>query len=293
MVGEEQGEEGEAVKVLLWADVADQCMAHGPRDSTVFGIPRGGIHIAQLLVQFNGCALANHPDDAEYIVDDIVDSGRTMIEWQNKHPEHRFWAAYDSGAEWIEFPWERHDTVPSDEDAATPLLQSLEIDLSAQGTADTPARMVRSLREMTSGYHEDPKTILEKRFDATYDEMILVRDIDFYSLCEHHVLPFHGTVTVGYIPGAGGVVGLSKVGRLVQCFAKRLQLQERLTTQIAYAMQWCLEPLGVGVVVKASHLCMAMRGAKLPAEMLTSCLLDRMRGDLAVREEFMSLAGVR
>lgn len=157
-----------------------------------------------------------------------------------------------------------------------------------EGLRKTPHRVAKSLKELTSGYSEDPKVILSTTFEDASDEMVVVRDIQFWSLCEHHMLPFHGSVTVGYIP-KGRIVGLSKIGRLVHCFARRLQVQERMTRQIANAMMEHLQPVGIGVIVKAMHTCMAMRGVKTPAEMMTSCVLGVFRTDATTRAEFLAL----
>lgn len=284
---------------ISWDQIRGACARDGapPIGRTVFGVPRGGTHIAQVLEHHNDCLLVDRPTAAEYIVDDLVDSGRTRARWLTLYPKAEFWAPYDKTAdesirgEWLEFPWERFNEERPAEDSAARLIESLGIDLNTDGMKETPDRLVRALREMTSGYKSDPEAILSKRFEADYDEMVVVRDIEFYSLCEHHLLPFHGTATVGYIPH-GKVVGLSKLGRLVECFARRLQLQERMTEQIATAIEEHLAPLGVGCVVRAHHLCMAMRGAKCPAEMVTSSLSGLMKEEAAVRAEFMSLAGV-
>ncbi|KKM21575.1 hypothetical protein LCGC14_1634070 [marine sediment metagenome] len=284
---------------ITWRDIENACQRDDVPGTgrTVFGVPRGGTHIAQALNSYNSNLLVDEPTAAEFIVDDIVDSGRTRARWLTLYPLAEFWAPYDKTrdatlvGEWLEFPWERHNDETAPEDSAARLLESLGFNLNSDGMKETPDRLVHSLKEMTTGYAQDPKEILKKRFDATYDEMVVVRDIEFYSLCEHHILPFHGTVTVGYLPGEN-VVGVSKLGRLVDCFARRLQLQERMTQQIAEAMNEYLQPRGVGCVVRATHLCMAMRGAKCPAEMVTSSLLGMMRDEAAVRAEFMSLAGV-
>lgn len=144
---------------------------------------------------------------------------------------------------------------------------------------------------MTSGYASDPAQILARRFEADVDELVLVRGIRFTSLCEHHLLSFSGVAHVGYIPGAARtVVGLSKIPRLVECYAKRLQLQERMTRQIADAMDAHLKPRAVGVVIAARHSCMSCRGVRQPdAEMVTSAMLGMFREDPAARAEFLSL----
>ena len=264
-----------------------------PRAQPVFGIPRGGVHVAQLLATHRECWLVDHPEEASVIVDDIVDSGRTRSKWRREYPEVEFWALIDKQADadprWVIFPWEAHETVTGAEDAAVRLLEALGAPVNEAGMAETPQRLVRSLEELTDGYQESPQDILSKRFPVVYDEMIVVRDIEFWSLCEHHLLPFHGKATVGYIPGSGGVVGLSKLARLVHCFSRRFQIQERLTAQVASAVEQQLKPLGVGVVLSATHLCMAMRGVRTPADMVTSDLRGAMR-ESTPRGEFLALA---
>lgn len=169
------------------------------------------------------------------------------------------------------------------------ILLSIGEDPNRDGLLNTPNRVIKALREMTHGYELDPKDILSTTFDVTYDQLVVVRDVPFTSLCEHHVLPFHGFATVGYIPG-DRVVGLSKLARLVDCFASRLQVQERMTNQIAGAIQTHLRPGGVGVMIRANHSCMASRGIKKHGEMVTSCLLGAIRNEPDARAEFLELA---
>jgi GTP cyclohydrolase I len=149
--------------------------------------------------------------------------------------------------------------------------------------------MERSLQYLTKGYQEDPaETLVSAMFDVAYDEMVIVKDIEMFSLCEHHLLPFFGKVHVAYIPN-GKVIGLSKVPRLVEVFARRLQVQERLTTQIAQAIESAIKPQGVGVVIEARHLCMMMRGVeKQHSATLTSSMLGAFRNK-ETREEFLAL----
>jgi GTP cyclohydrolase I len=170
------------------------------------------------------------------------------------------------------------------------LLEFIGEDTDRPDLADTPTRVAKAWMEMTAGYEMNPKEILSTCFEDNTDELIVVRGIEFTSLCEHHVLPFVGTATVGYIP-TGRIVGLSKIPRLVECFAKRLQVQERMTRQIAEAMVDNLAPLGVGVVVQASHSCMGCRGVRQPsAQMVTSSVLGALRDVPQARAEFLSLA---
>ena len=170
------------------------------------------------------------------------------------------------------------------------LLAELGEDPDRQGLKETPARVSRSLRQLTDGYGVLPEDVISNAvFDQDYDEMVVVKNITFYSLCEHHMLPFFGTCHVGYLP-QGKVVGLSKIPRLVGVFAHRLQLQERMTKEIAEALNGALAPKGVGVVVEARHLCMEMRGIEKPGgQMITSCMLGTFRRDPRTRAEFLDL----
>ncbi len=172
------------------------------------------------------------------------------------------------------------------------LVKGILLDIGEDPTRDgllkTPDRVARSLHELTSGYDTDvDKLINSALFDVPYSEMVLVRDIDFYSLCEHHLLPFFGKCSVAYIPN-GKVIGLSKIPRLVEAFSRRLQVQERLTSQIADIIFDKVKPLGVAVVMEARHLCMEMRGAQSTnAPTVTSAMLGNFRSDARTREEFL------
>ena len=170
------------------------------------------------------------------------------------------------------------------------LLVELGEDPAREGLARTPARVWKALRALTDGYEQDVNDVVgEAIFVEPYDEMVLVRDIEFYSLCEHHMLPFFGRVHVAYVPD-GRIVGLSKLPRLVDLFAHRLQVQERLTAQVANALMDVLEPRGVAVVAQASHLCMMMRGVqKQGAETVTSAMRGIFKEDARTRGEFLDL----
>jgi len=183
-------------------------------------------------------------------------------------------------------------TDPTDpiEPLVAQLLKELGEEPGRDGLTRTPARVARSLRFLTSGYQQDPIAILnDALFDVSYDEMVIVKDVDFYSLCEHHMLPFFGHVHVAYVPN-GKVVGLSKIPRLVGMLARRLQVQERLTTQIAETLEAVLEPKGVAVVVESIHLCMMMRGVEQQSAFaITSSLRGEFQTDSKTRSEFMDL----
>jgi len=175
------------------------------------------------------------------------------------------------------------------QDLVREMLWRLGEDPQRDGLRETPVRVARSLEYLTKGYRENPQeTLLDALFEVSYDEMVIVKDIEIFSLCEHHLLPFFGKAHVAYIPN-GKVIGLSKIPRLVEVFSRRLQVQERLTTQIAEAIERAIKPRGVGVVVEARHLCMMMRGVeKQHSTTITSSMLGAFR-DKKTRDEFLLL----
>lgn len=273
----------------------------------VYGIPRGGAIPAALLAGRLHVPLLAAPQDGCVVIDDLVDTGRTFealreahgADWMAVALYRKSWspegvlsapAVPVPDNAWIVFPWEdKAESAPTD--AVVRLLSFIGEDPTRDGLIDTPSRVVRALAEMTQGYQADVPKLLSTTFDVACDEVVLVRDIDFVSLCEHHMLPFTGTATVGYKPGAR-VVGLSKVARLVDAYAQRLQVQERMTNQIADAMVEHLGAEGVGVVLSASHGCMSCRGIrKSGVRMVTSALRGLFREDARARAEFLALAG--
>jgi GTP cyclohydrolase I len=184
------------------------------------------------------------------------------------------------------------DPVTSMDEAVRTLLAQIGEDPAREGLVRTPERVRRMYDELTAGYHVDPDALMNGAcFSVDYDEMVVVRDIEFFSLCEHHLLPFHGRAHVGYLP-RGRVIGLSKVPRIVDMYAHRLQLQERLTVEVADFLMERLEPKGVACVVEATHLCTMMRGVKKhDATMVTSAMTGTFRRDARTRAEFMGLIG--
>jgi GTP cyclohydrolase I len=184
------------------------------------------------------------------------------------------------------------ETRTSLESAVRTLLSEIGEDASREGLVRTPERVRRMYDELTAGYHVDPDALINGAcFDVDYDEMVVVRDIEFFSLCEHHLLPFIGKAHVGYLP-RGRVIGLSKIPRVVDMYAQRLQVQERLTVQVAGFLMERLEPKGVACVIEATHLCTMMRGVKKQeATMVTSSMTGTFRRDARTRAEFMGLIG--
>jgi GTP cyclohydrolase I len=177
------------------------------------------------------------------------------------------------------------------EAAVRELLIAIGEDPEREGLQGTPARVARAYEEVFAGLHVDPDEVLQTTFDENYDELVLVKDIPLYSTCEHHLVPWHGRAAVGYIPGEDGrITGLSKLARVVDLYARRPQVQERLTSQVADALVKRLEPRGVIVVVQAEHLCMAMRGVRKPgAQTMTSAVRGIFKEDSRTRAEALSL----
>jgi GTP cyclohydrolase I len=258
-----------------------------------YGVPRGGAVIAGLLHATNHkCSAVDSPEKADFILDDLIDSGRTRAAYAKYGKP--FLALFDKQTDpavkgrWLVFPYEGQ-AEQDIEDSVVRQLEFIGEDPNREGLKATPARVVRAWSELYGGYKKDPAEILRTFSEGACDEMVVLKGVDFYSTCEHHMMPFFGTASVGYVP-KGRVLGISKVARLVEIFARRLQIQERLTTQVAEALAETLNPLGVMVVVKAQHLCMMARGvAKQNAIMTTSHCIGLFREDLKARDEFLKL----
>ncbi|GEA88108.1 GTP cyclohydrolase I FolE [Cellulomonas cellasea] len=208
-------------------------------------------------------------------VDEHDDALRELLPAPVAAPERRLVPEYDAARA---------------EAAIRELLLAVGEDPEREGLRDTPARVARAYREIFAGLRQEPEDVLTTTFDLGHEEMILVKDIEVYSTCEHHLVPFHGVAHVGYIPSSEGrITGLSKLARLVEVFARRPQVQERLTSQIADALVEHLDPKGVLVVIECEHLCMSMRGVRKPgSRTVTSAARGQMR-DVATRAEAMSL----
>lgn len=289
---------------LTWADVsaavADTLAYRAPPGATsIYGVPRGGVPVALMVAALTGLRLADEPTAGTWVVDDLVDSGATLGRYDATWPVDALYRKPHSPPHlapnareldgWLVFPWETPAEAAGPADAVVRLLEHVGEDPNREGLVDTPGRVLRALEEMCEGYAVDPALLLDTTFDEPYDEMVVVRGVAFTSLCEHHMLPFSGTCTLGYLP-TGRVVGLSKLARLVECYARRLQVQERMTSQIAQALMDHLAPLGVGVVVQAVHSCMACRGVRKRGTMVTSAMLGALRDVPEARAEFLALA---
>lgn len=268
------------------------------RPVVLYGIPRGGIPAALAVIAHNATSrklvMTDKPENADVFVDDIVDTGTTRDAWRRKFPNKPFAALVDVQTEakhpgWIVFPWEG-SSEGSAEDNIIRLLQFVGEDPAREGLKETPRRVVKAWEQWCAGYNVEPGEVLKVFQDGAErcDEMVVVEHIPIYSHCEHHLAPIFGHATIGYVPNRR-IVGLSKLNRLAQVFARRLQVQERMTNQIADALMEHLKPLGCGVVIRARHMCMESRGVKQNSLTTTSAL----RGvftDGTVRAEFLSLA---
>lgn len=267
------------------------------RPIVLYGVPRGGIPAALAVMAHNVTprkfVLTDTPENADIFVDDIVDTGTTRDAWRKRFPGKPFAALVDVQTEtrhpgWIVFPWEG-SVEGSFEDNVIRLLQFVGEDPERGGLRDTPRRVVKAWQHWCSGYNVHPEDVLKVFSDGAErcDEMVVVEHIPIYSHCEHHLAPIFGHATIGYVPDKR-IVGLSKLNRLAEVFARRLQVQERMTNQIADALMEHLKPLGCGVVIRARHMCMESRGVKQNSLTTTSAL----RGvftDGTVRAEFLSL----
>ena len=254
------------------------------RGKSIYGVPRGGVPVALTIAALAGAAAVNNPAGADFIVDDIYDSGATSARFDGKP----FGVLFDKrqapwAGQWLVMPWEATETTDhSAEDAVTRLLQFIGEDVTREGLRGTPARVIAAWAEWTAGYRQNPVEVLKTFEDGACDEMVIVHDIPVISKCEHHLADIVGVAHVGYIPN-GRIVGLSKLARLTEIFARRLQVQERLTAQIAdVLMEEPLKALGAGVLIRAEHHCMSTRGVRIHGSKTTT---SAMRGVLFIKPE--------
>lgn len=289
--------------------LARQVEASEWKPQYVLGLSRGGIIPGFLLsgildVPYKTvnpfCALPTDLVTSDcLLVDDIEDSG-TSLEYFKLYPKLRTAVLHSARGstdysvskkpkDWVTYPWEtKTDEAGGIKQGVVTLLRGIGEDPLREGLIETPSRVEKALHQLTAGYHEDIDGHF-KTFEAeTVDQVVLLKDIPYYSLCEHHMLPFWGKISIAYIPDKR-IIGLSKLARVANAYARRLQVQERLTQQIADKIQEKLNPKGVAVLVQGEHLCMRMRGIEREGMMKTSVLLGKFRTDGKAREEFYSL----
>ncbi len=261
---------------------------------TVYPVPRGGIPAVLALMASTSLTLmlVDSPEQADFIFDDLIDTGSTA----ERFPGKPFFALIDKrtwahGDEWVIWPWEGNASGGI-EDNVRRLLQFVGEDPTRGGLLETPKRVAKAWQFWCKGYAEKPADILKTFEDGAEgaDEMVVVKDIPFYTHCEHHLAPFFGSATIAYLPDKR-IVGLSKLNRVLDVYARRLQVQERLTAQVADSLMEHLAPIGCGVVIKARHLCMESRGVcQQGHHTVTSALRGVFKDDPAVRAEFLQLA---
>lgn len=264
----------------------------------IYGIPRGGYAIAILLGSMLEKPIIVSKEDIlkdTLIVDDLIDSGKTLSEYPNnqkavlfvKHGKTNQVDYYVKEVnDWVKFPDEPQEEV---QEHITRVMQYIGEDVSREGLLETPKRVQNAIDEIFSGYNQDPDTLMKVFKDGSCQEMVILKNCEFYSTCEHHMFPFFGHISIGYIPN-GKVIGISKLARLVDCFAKRMQIQERMTSQIADTIVEKLNPLGVIVICEGVHFCMRSRGVKKQdASMITSAVRGIFKEDSKARQEFLSL----
>ena len=263
----------------------------------IYGVPRGGIPAAQLVsaaldVKGFSNELVDAAVKADVIIDDIIDSGRTREKYEKQYPVPFFALIQKADLkEWIVFPWEKMCQETGPEDNIVRILEFIGEDPNREGLVYTPSRVVKSWKRLFGGYGVNPEELLRTTFtEGACDEMVVLKNIEFYSHCEHHIMPFFGKASIGYIPNKR-VVGISKLARLLEVYSKRLQIQERLGQQITDTIMKVLEPIGCGCVLEAQHFCMTSRGVeKQNSIMVTSSMQGKFR-DAVVRHEFLRFIG--
>jgi len=278
-------QENRSIKIIGWSEIYKRLkeITEEYPNAKFYGVPRGGVVVAGLTGN-----PTNNIEEADVIIDDLIDSGKTMERYQKY--DKPFVALIDkrkdNDTSWLVFPWEtkEQDTNETVEDNVTRLLQYFGEDVNREGLRETPKRFVKFFREFLN----PPQWNCTSFEGEGYDEMIVQTGIPFHSLCEHHIAPFFGTGTIAYIPNKR-IVGLSKLARTLETFARRLQNQERITTQVAEFLWNELEPKGVAVQLTAKHMCMEMRGVKKhDTHTTTTKLLGVFKDDQNVRNEFLN-----
>lgn len=268
-------------EIYLKVDAMKQALNN--KKDKVYGIPRGG----QIIAGLTGLAV-DTPEEANIIVDDLYDSGATYKKWYKKYPDKEYCFLFNKQYEyqntWLEFPWEESGEKEVEENVVR-LLEYFGEDVNREGLQDTPKRFVKFFKEFLS----PPEWNCTTFESEGYDEMIVQNNIPFHSLCEHHIAPFFGHGTIAYIPNKR-IVGLSKLARTLETYARRLQNQERITMEVADFLENELQPLGVAVILKAKHMCMEMRGVKKHDTWTTTSMMRGIfKEDEKARNEIMQL----
>jgi GTP cyclohydrolase I len=277
---------------ISWEEFFDRLKVIDIPDQIVYGIPKGGMIAAGFLKH----AIPTHdPKMATAFLDDLVDSGATRDQYVKSFPGIPFFSLIDKAVsnitEWIVFPWERdHPNGPeSIQENIVRQLQYIGENPNREGLKATPDRIVRAWKELFVGYREKPEELFTTFESDGYNQIVLLKSVELFSMCEHHMLPFFGQAHVAYIPDKR-VIGISKLARLVDLYARRLQIQERIGEQVTDALMHFLEPLGAACIIEATHLCIQMRGVgKQHSTMITSSIKGVFLTKPEARAELMGL----
>ena len=293
---------------LSWKDVHSlgvslcekilDCLDHDPTECVkIYASPKGGIYVAIMLShlinaeeQIDNWELVESASEATIFIDDINDTGSTMQYYQTKYPKTPFFAlVLKEDTNWVSFPWERMTKDNGPVDNVRRLLEYIGEDPMREGLKETPQRVIRSYETLFGGYKQSPLTVIKTFRDVTCNEMVLLKDIEFTSTCEHHMLPFFGKAHIAYIPN-GNVIGISKLARILEIYARRLQIQERIGQQVTDCLMEFLKPKGAACVLEAQHACMVCRGVqKQNSVMMTSSLTGVFLEHAQTRSEFFSM----
>jgi len=278
--------------ILNWKDVYEKLIPFDQIENRIYGVPSGGLMACALLKK---ATVVTDPSLATLILDDVIDSGKTKEFYYNNFRNVPFYALcnkkVDKELGWIVFPWEHvHPKAFMDiEDNITRLLQYIEDDPTREGLIDTPKRVIKSYSELFAGYSQNVEAIFTVFESDGYDQIVLLKSVELYSMCEHHMLPFFGKAHIAYIPDKK-IVGISKLARLLEIYARRLQIQERIGDQVTAAIMKYLEPKGAACIIEAKHTCMCMRGVnKQNSIMTTSSLTGIFLTDNGAKNELIQL----
>lgn len=281
---------------LTWDDVFTALRKVDRPGEIVYGVPNGGMIAAGFLRE---AQVTPFPEKATIILDDLEDSGRTREHYQRLYPDIPFVVLFEKPtSEWLVLPWEtqhpgRSGEIDSVQSNITRILEYIGEDPKREGLVDTPNRVIRSWGEIFSGYKQNPADYLTVFDSDGYDQIIISKNIEFFSLCEHHMLPFFGKAHIAYIPDKK-IIGISKLARLLEVYSRRLQIQERIGDQVTSALMTHLEPKGAACILEASHMCMQMRGVnKQQSVMTTSSMKGVFFDDARARSELMNLIQLR
>jgi len=281
---------------ITWEQIFQSLTRFDQPNITIYGVPKGGMIATAFLTR---AKVTHDPIKADVILDDLIDSGRTQEIYKKRFPNTKFVCLYNKqkmkDSSWIVFPWEKNhpEGMDSIQDNIVRQIQYIGEDPEREGLKETPNRIVRSWDELFAGYAQSPDKLFTTFNSDGCDQIVLLKNIELFSMCEHHLLPFFGKAHIAYIPSKR-VIGISKLARLLEVFARRMQIQERIGEQVTDTLMRYLRPQGAACIIEAVHMCMRMRGiAKQQSTMITSSLkgvfIEDTSAGRAARQELMRL----